>query len=546
MTAVLCTILSTAFLSGCASFPDGSFIPVETDYYANTDLEKRSTPSLQYTENEPEQVLEEELTALDRIGKWDEIPKSIEPVKPEIVTYDFPVVINKQVEFYLDLFQTNQRRYFERWLSRSARYLPYIRSQLKEAGLPQDLAYLAMIESGFNPSAYSKSHAVGMWQFISSTGKNYGLLINSWIDERRDPEKSTRAAIDYLSFLYSEFNSWYLAVAAYNAGEGKIGRGIKKYKTDDFWKLASKKYLKLETKRYVPKLIAAILIAKEPEKYGFTDIVYQQPLEYDVITVPPRTDLNAVALASNFAADNIRELNNELLKNYTPPGEDSYALKIPTGTYELVAGNLSRLHPVVTTDFKTHIVKRGDTLTAICRRYNLSKTTLLKANNLHSAKLLAGQRLRIPYQATKYVLLKDGETPEKRFTVSKKDGQLFLHEIKRGETLSRISRLYNVPIELIMQWNNLESRHKITAGQHIALYLDRPAREDITIAVAEPGGTVSPGTGKIKVTYYMVRDGDSLWAIARKFRVSANQIKKWNNLKSNLIHPGIRLVVKKV
>ncbi|MDW7772582.1 MAG: LysM peptidoglycan-binding domain-containing protein [Desulfobulbaceae bacterium] len=540
--------LFAAFLSGCASLSENAFIPTETDHYASTDSDLTITPVIQYAENEPEQVLEEELTALDKIGKWEETPgiKIIQTPEPEIVPYDFPVVINKQVEFYLDLFQTKQRGYFERWLARSSKYIPYIQEHLKEAGLPLDLAYLAMIESGFNPSAYSKSHAAGMWQFIRTTGQNYGLQIDSWVDERRDPEKSTRAAINYLSFLYHEFDSWYLAVAAYNAGEGKIGRGIKKYDTDDFWKLAGKDYLTLETKRYVPKLIASIIIAKNPEKYGFTNIEYQEPLRYDVIEVPPRTDLNAVAMASNFDIKDIRSLNNELLKNYTPPGRDTYELKIPGGTYDLVAKNLSRLHPVVTMDFKTHVVKSGDTLTAICRLYDLNKTTLLKANNLHSAKLLVGQRLRIPYQATKYVLLKDGETPEKHFASSGEDGQLFLHEIKRGETLSRISKLYDVPVEVIMQWNNLTSKHKITAGQHIALYLAQPSQNDILVATTDYDSLTPDEAGrKSKVTYYQVKSGDSLWGIARKFKVSANQIMRWNNLKSNLIHPGIRLVVKK-
>ena len=541
--AHICVMLAF-FISGCSPLSENSYVPLETDYYANTDSENRTAPTIQYTENEPEQVLEEELTALDKVGKWEDSAKAVEPEQPEVVTYDFPVVINKQVEFYLALFQNQQRPYFERWLSRSTKYLPFIREELRKEGLPEDLAYLAMIESGFNPSAYSKSHAVGMWQFMKSTGKNYGLSVNSWIDERRNPEKSTYAAIKYLSFLYGEFGSWHLAVAAYNAGEGKIGRGIKKYKTNDFWKLASNNYLNLETKRYVPKLIAAIIISKEPEKYGFDSVMYQESVQYDVIKVPPRTDLTAVALASKFSVDDIRDLNNELLKNYTPPGKGSYELKIPQGTKDLVSGNLSRLHPVVTTDFKTHIVQRGDTLTGICKKYNLSKTTLLKANNLHSAKLLAGQRLRIPYQATKYVLLKEGESPEKRFAANKKDGELFLHEIKPGETLSRISKLYNVPIEIIMQWNNLASMHKITAGQQLALYLDRPAKADVTVTAANTVNRANQKTAD--VTYYMVKNGDSLWAIAQRFQVSANQIKKWNNLTSNLIHPGVRLVVKKV
>lgn len=536
-------ILSFSLLSGCAPYSNNSFVPLETDYYTSTDSDNKVNPAIEYTENEPEQVLEEELTALNEVGTWEETPQLVEPEVQEVITYDFPIVINKQVEFYLDLFQNRQRRYFEKWLSRSTKYLPYIREQLREAGLPEDLAYLAMIESGFNPSAYSRSHAAGMWQFIRSTGKNYGLQINSWVDERRDPKKATQAAIKYLTFLHNEFDSWYLAVAAYNAGEGKMRRAIKRYKTKDFWKLASNRYLKLETKRYVPKLIATILIAKEPEKYGFDNIQYQQPFQYDIINVPPRTDLKAVSIAGKFSVKEIRKLNNELRKNYTPPKNKSYDLKIPSGTHDLVAQNLSRLHPVVTTDYKTHIVKKGDTLTAICRRYKLTKTTLLKANSLHSAKLLAGQRLRIPYRATKYVLLKDGETPEKRFASAKNGGQLFLHEIKRGETLSKIAKLYNVPIEVIMQWNNLESMHRITAGQHIALYLDRPTVADGAIVALSP--TEDENTDS-KVTYYMVRNGDSLWTIARKFQVSAQEIKKWNNLKSNLIHPGKRLVVKKV
>ncbi|MCL7489013.1 MAG: LysM peptidoglycan-binding domain-containing protein, partial [Desulfobulbaceae bacterium] len=501
-------------------------------------------PVVQYSENEPEAALEEELSALDKIGEWDTArqPDEVIAEEPEEVTYDFPIVVNKQVEFYLDLFQNKQRRYFEKWLARSAKYVPSIQKHLKEAGLPQDLAYLAMIESGYNPSAYSKSHAVGLWQFISSTGKEYGLSINSHIDERRDPEKATRSAIQYLSNLYREFDSWYLAVAAYNAGPGKIRRGIKQYETRDFWKLAGNKYLMLETKRYVPKLIAAIILAKDPEKYGFTDINYEEPVKYDVIKVPPMTDLQAVATAGNHDVQTLKSLNNELLKWYTPPGKKEYELKIPYGTQALVARNLSRLHPVVTTDYKTHVVKKGDTLTAICRQYNLNKTTLLKANNLQSARLIAGQRLRIPFQSTKYVLLKEGETPQSRFAKAGKGGQLFLHVVKQGETLSKISKLYNVTPEIIMQWNNLESVHKIRANQSLALYLDQPVLAGTTIASYNNSASAN---NEPEITYYRVKNGDSLWAIARKFRVSAQKLKQWNNLKSNLIHPGKELVVKK-
>jgi len=546
-----------AALSGCAPVMETVYVPLQDELFANINFD-RGQVVIQYTQNEPEVVLEEELKELDKIGGWEETASQRQvqaASEPQEVTYDFPITMNKQVEFYLNLFQTKQRSYFERWLARSTRYLPYIKAQLKEAGLPQDLAYLAMIESGYNPSAYSKAHAVGLWQFINSTGKNYGLRIDSWVDERREPEKATLAAIDYLTFLYKEFGSWYLAVAAYNAGEGKIGRGVKKYETNDFWVLASKDYLALETKRYVPKLIAAILIAKEPEKYGFTNLEYQEPIKYDVIEVPPMTDINAVATAGKHDIKTIRALNNELLKDYTPPGESGYDMKIPSGSYKLVAANLKRLHPVVTTDYKTHVVNKGDTLTAISKKYNINKTTLLKANNLHSAKLLAGQRLRIPYQTTKYVLLREEETPASRFASAETGGKLFLHEVKKGETLSKIARQYNVEPEIIMQWNNLANVNKISAGQHLALYLDH-RNQPVQIAAADQFSlpTLPPSAKKRApaaakpqetVTYYRVKNGDTLWSIAQRFKVSLNQIKQWNNLRSNLIHPGAQLVVKK-
>ena len=559
ITFLLFAAAMATLFSGCAPVTDVKYVSLEEDLYANVNFSKDGVV-IQYTENEPELALEEELKELKKSGEWVEtVPdKQLDIAPPEEeITFDFPITLNKQVEFYLDLFQNKQRDYFKRWLSRSTKYVPYFHERLQEAGLPLDLAYLAMIESGFNPSAYSKSHAVGLWQFIRSTGKNYGLRIDSWIDERRDPEKSTRAALEYLSFLHEEFDSWYLAVAAYNAGEGKIGRGIKKYNTTDFWKLASYDYLSLETKRYVPKLIAAILIAKEPEKYGFSDLESLEPYAYDIIEVPPLTDLQAVAMSSNQDLTLIRELNNELLKNYTPPGKEPFQLKIPKGTHDLVAANLSRLHPVVAIDYKTHVVSRGDTLTGICRHYNINKTTILKANNLHSAKLQVGQRLRIPYQITKYVLLKKGETPKSRFAQSEKDGRLYIHQVKKGETLSRIASEYNVTPNIIMQWNNLESVNKITAGQHLALYLDK---EDQPVTVAEAGNDethqaslqakkkrlVNQAPADERITYYLVKTGDSLWAIARKFQVSPKEIRMWNNLTSNLIHPGIRLVVKKV
>lgn len=550
---LLCLLLFAA--TGCS--PLGRNTIATAPGVMEADIDSATDEDSQYVTVEPEEVLEDELAALNQLGDWEDGSKVQESRAPE-VTYDFPVVVNRQVEFYLNLFQGRQRKYFRRWLARSTRYLPLIRRELQQAGLPADLAYLAMIESGFNPSAYSRAHAAGLWQFIRGTGRNYGLRIDSWVDERREPEKATRAAVAYLSSLYNEFNDWYLAVAAYNAGEGKIRRAIKRYRTRDFWQLARHRYLRLETKRYVPKLIAAIMIARNPEKYGFTDVDYQEPVRYELVKVPPRTDLAAVAVAAGTSVKEIRHLNNELRKNLTPPRMDGYQLKIPHGSAQLVAKNMSRLHPVITTGYKTHTVRRNETLTRICRLYGLNKTTLLKANNLHSSRLRKGQRLRIPYRTTKYILLREGETPDTRFARAGRDGRLILHRIRRGETLSRISKQYNVPVHIIMQWNNITDVRRIRAGEQLALYLDDGGARGGSLQTAradDPALPVLNATKKYRpagqtgsrtrVTWYRVRTGDSLWTIARKFRVSARDIRRWNNLRNNMIHPGKKLVIKK-
>lgn len=545
-------ILLVAAIPGCSPLnttSDTAFSLPQTEDIPETNDE-------QYIA-EPDVVLDDELSALNNTGDWGNgQPEDQIDAEPEI-EYDFPITMNKQVEFYLDIFQNKQRPYFEKWLARSGKYLPFIQQHFKEVGLPLDLAYLAMIESGFNPSAYSRAKAVGLWQFIKGTGHNYGLRIDSWVDERREPFKATIAAAAYLNALHGEFNDWYLAVAAYNAGEGKIRRAIERHKTRDFWQLARHKYLRLETKRYVPKLIAAILIAKDPATYGFTDIDYHSPLVYDHVAVAPRTDLAAIAAAAGTDLETIRMINTELRKNQTPPDLNSYQIKIPHGSKELVTANLKRLHPVITTDYKTHKVGRGDTLTTICRTYKLNKITLLKANNLHSAQLSPGQRLRIPYRTTRYVLLKEGESLANRYAEAGKNNPLILHQLRKGDTLSKISKQYNVPVDIIMQWNDITDVRRIRAGQNIALYVESEHSSTVKPLVATTKGAKVPmltadkkrkpsdQQAAARITWYEVRNGDTLWTIARKFQVSARDIRNWNNLDSNLIHPGRQLVVKK-
>lgn len=511
---------------------------------------------------EDEITIAQELDALQQTGSWTE--KVVDsPATAEEDEYDFPVVINKQVNMYLDLFQNKQRKHFTRWLTRSTTYIPLIHQELEKAGLPKDLAYLAMIESGFNQRAYSRAKAVGMWQFMYGTGRDYKLHVDNYIDERRDAVKSTRAAINYLGDLYCQFNDWHLAVAAYNGGPGKIGNGLKKYNTNDFWELAEKKYLHLETKRYVPKLIAAIIIAKNPEKYGFTDIAYEKPLAYDTLEVGPGLSVNALALVSGCSEKEIRLLNQELKTDRTPLNQKKYHVKIPKDSYSQAVANMDRLHSVVRTGYKTHIIAKNDTLTAICNTYKINKTTLLKVNNLRSGKLQQGQHLRIPYSIVEYQLL-----PENGSALAQSRDSLILHTIKTGETLSKIATQYGVPEQMIVAWNGLESAHRIRAGNQLALFI-----VDDTTVIAQTAEQIKPdnnrpsttGTGSQIVladikkkspqqktakpapfNWYQVRRGDTLWNISRRFNTSPQEIKQLNNLKTNLIHPGNKLKLKDV
>jgi len=347
-------------------------------------------------------VVSPEIRELAQLSAWDALP--LLTTEEEIESYDFPLKMNDQVEYYLDLFQNRNHKTFARWLARSARYLPMIKEEFTKAGLPLDLAYLPMIESGFNTTVSSRASAVGTWQFMRATGQNYGLTVNRYVDDRCDPVKSTKAAAAYLSKLYKDFDSWHLAVAAYNAGEGKIRKAMKQSDTDDFWEIAQSQYIHSETKLYVPQLIAAIMIAKDPKKYGFDDIDYDEPLDYETVRVPCGTSLKAVALACGLPDEDILILNRQLSRAITPPSEGDYPLRVPPGKKALVIKNLPRVRAVKVTEFNTHEVRRGETLTTISRKYKLSKTTLLKANNLEQERLSLGQHLRIPYQTTAYKL----------------------------------------------------------------------------------------------------------------------------------------------
>jgi len=554
------------FLSACAG------VNQSADSSLSDDQELISTAP--DDAEDPDTDLTSELEALRRAGAWRITDKTQgQRLQPDTTCSDFPIIVNNQVEAYIDLFQNQQRKSFTIWLSRSGKYLPLMQKELKEAGLPEDLAYLAMIESGYNQKAYSKAHASGLWQFIPGTGALYNLKMNKYIDERREAEKSTKAAARFLSNLYDEFGDWHLAVAAYNAGPGKISKGLERYNVTDFWSLAEYDYLAMETKRYVPKLIASIIIAKNPEKYGFTDVQFEKPYSYDTLEVGPGLTFDAIALISNCERKAIDILNPELSTNKTPLNQSSYHIKIPLGSKDIASKNLTRLHRIATTDYKTHTISKGETLAKVCSRYDINTTTLLKVNNLRSPKLASGQRLRIPFQTVRYQLLPEGSN--KAIAAATQDN-LILHQVKKGESISQISKKYKIPVELIASWNDLSANHKIQTGQQLSLYLDQGDKRsqtavDNSATVAKnpkENGTIILATktkkvpsqetitkitinkiqepDKSKLNWYEVQDGDTLWTIAKEFKLSTLQIKQLNNLQSNNIQPGKRLKIKDV
>jgi len=350
---LLGVVICLALLVGCGGGQKGNLVkvePVQPEFTAPVAEDNQEEASLA---EELSANRLEELYAKSGIPGWD--PSLEDELKKweHQVKFDVPIQMNKQVRAYLVYFSTERKGVIRRYLARSTRYLPMIKQVFQEAGLPEDLAYLAMIESGFNNKAYSPAAACGMWQFIKGTGLRYGLAINNYVDERRDPEKATRAAANYLLDLYKQFGSWYLAAASYNCGEGRVQRELNQSNHKNFWELSANQCLPTETKNYVPQMIAATIIAKNPQKFGFTHVPYLPPLKTDKVKVKETTSLTAAAVAVNVPPEEIQALNPELLRGVTPPETPAYTLNLPANSAGLFEKNITLAsieHPAVASE----------------------------------------------------------------------------------------------------------------------------------------------------------------------------------------------------
>ena len=359
-------------------------------------------------------------------------------------TYDdLPVIVNPAVERNIHYFQNVIHDRFQEWLTRFYAYRPLVEQIFVEVGLPKELIYLSLVESGFNPRAYSRARASGPWQFIKSTGRLYGLSVNWYVDERRDPIKSTVAAAVHLRDLYDTFGSWPLALAAYNAGAGKISRAIKKTGTRDFWRIARTRYIRRETRQYVPRFMAAMIIATRPSLFGFhahSQTVHQ----YDEIRMDKSIHLRSVAKETGISFDELRRLNPELRRSVTPPGREGYYLKVPVGTSGSVKRAKSRMKtwtqppPPARTWYR---VRRGDSLSVIAHRFGTSVRQLRNLNDLSGSLIRVGQRLRV--------------------TRGSKDvtdtGEVKWYRVRRGDSLWSIAKRFQVSVQDLKILNNLRS-----------------------------------------------------------------------------------------
>jgi soluble lytic murein transglycosylase-like protein len=334
----------------------------------------------------------------DLIELWrNDMDRAMQQPPDERVLRISPAVeAHHRVRFYVEGFCGRMRDFFERALARSGKYRSMMADILRSEGLPEKLVYLALIESGFSTHAYSRAHALGPWQFMRATALQYGLTINSWLDERRDPVLSTRAAAAYLKDLHEKFGEWFLAAAAYNAGEGRVGTALQRSKTNDYWRLRQeRKHLKLETRDYVPKFVAAAIIARQPERYGFEEISYEEPMEYDEVTINQPLRLETVARLANTQIDVIKELNPALLRDFTPPMDGGFTLRLPVGSQADFLTGYEQLAGPDKIKVSLHKVKKGELLARIAKKYNLTAKQLVKENGLKSRRLRPGQELII-------------------------------------------------------------------------------------------------------------------------------------------------------
>jgi membrane-bound lytic murein transglycosylase D len=524
----------------------------------------------------------------------------------------FQLPLNEYVQSYIDYFCGRAHNDFSRWMRRSGLYREIIVSELRKRQMPEELLYLCMIESGFNPRAASWAGAKGLWQFIRSTGQNYGLKSDFWVEERYDPEKSTNAALDYLGDLYTMFGDWHLAAAAYNTGEGNVMGAMRRTGCNDYWGLNDQNALHRETRDYLPKMIAAAIISRHPERHGFYGVERLPALRYATVTIDGAVDLRVAARCAGVSVAEIERLNPEIIQYCTPPGVKNYHLHIPPTQVGEFRTAYAALRPEDKIAFKRHTVAKGETIRAIAAGYGTSSKMLAAMNSRSlDAGLNEGQELIVPvppdrpYDPSRRA--QENTEPRAR-SQSGSSRKKSLYVLEPGDTLWAVARMTGVSVEDLKRWNNIKDPTTLQDGDTIVLFSPRASSrapttkhkgktktisytvrpgdscyylarhygiqtrdiiaqnhlgsgcslkpgQRLTLTVPKQAPSTAPPTvresspaapvaaGRSKVTH-TVKKGETLSAIAKKYRVSAADIKKWNNLKSNALKPGQKLYIR--
>jgi len=469
--------------------------------------------------------------------------------KPDSIV--IPLIDHDLVNRSITFLTKNKRgqQFVRQCLERSGKWFPMMKRIAEAEGLPEEIVYLSMIESGLNPNAVSRASAVGLWQFMRATGQDYNLNKNDsyWTDERRDPEKSTLAAMRHLKDLYNEFGDWHLALAAYNCGTGCIRRAIRKSKLEkpSYWDIL--KFLPGETAIYVPNFIATAKIMMNPELYGFDEkeITYQNEYKYDIYPINEPTNLSAIAKAAGISLEELKELNPELIQNATPADRKTYYVKIPFNSSQTFTKNFESIPQEEKQPFIYHTVERNESLDDIARKYNVATDNLIAVNNLsgYKAKIKKGDTLRIPIGGELYqvenIITKKTEKDTVNVNIvqnpkveSSTVGQIISHIVQSGETIYSISKLYGITPAELRNLNNLPFDVDILQiGQKLIV-----ARNPVQIASSQT--KVENTKVQTKIINHRVRKGETLLSIAQKYSVSIDDIIKLNNLKKQTLKIG--------
>jgi len=448
---------------------------------------------------------------------------------------DLPLMMTDQVAGYINFFSNRGRGTLERALARSGRYEDMIRQILKEEGVPQDLIYLAQAESGFHPLAVSRAGARGMWQFMGSRARGYGLQRNFWVDDRQDPEKATHAAARHLKDLYNQFGDWYLAMAAYNSGPGTVQSAVKRTGYADFWELYRRNVLPRETRNYVPIIVAVTIMAKNPEQYGLDDVNRDKPIPYDTVRIDYPVDLRLVAQCIDAPVADVQDLNPSLLRLITPK-DRAFDLRLPAGSKENFLAAVETIPADKRLWWRFHDVQSGETLASLSRAYRIPVKSIAAANNLEDNSLEAGSKVVIPFPANKNT---DTGAYARRIT---------RYHVHKGDTVESVAENFGVSPRMLRGWNRLKGNS--LAGRKV-LYLHLPITPGTTTAQVASKKSHKTGKGPVKtasastgaVVHHRVKPGDTLYSIASAYNTTVSALQR-DNRNTSTLKPGMILIVR--